>query len=138
MAAVARRPGTVGRRASAPPALDLAAVAAGVIAMFAITVAISAVLALTIYFTQVTEGHVSGLLYYAGLATVVVGGAVAGRRASSRGWLHGGAAGAAYVVISLLVGALLFPGSTLLAGLGSKLLLAFVAGALGGVIGVNL
>lgn len=126
------------RQAQAPPGLDLGAVVAGVIAMFALTLLLSAALAAAIYFTDVTEGDLAGVLYYAGLVTVVAGGAVAGRRAETRGWLHGGLAGLGYVIVSLAVGSILFPGTALWAGLAGKLATAFAAGALGGVLGVNL
>lgn len=138
MAAGARRLARPGRQAPAPPGLDLGAVASGVIAMFVLTLILSAGLAAAIYFTDVTEGDLAGVLYYAGVVTVAAGGAVAGRRAETRGWLHGGLAGVGYVLVSLAVGSLLFPGAALLAGLGGKLATAFAAGAVGGVVGVNL
>lgn len=126
------------RSAGPAPRVDGRAVAAGVIATFALTVMVSAALAVAIYLTDITETHVSGILYYVGLLSVAVGGGVAARRASSRGWLHGGLAGLAYVVLSLVIGSLLFPGSAVLVDAGRKLVTAFVAGAVGGVVGVNI
>ena len=114
------------------------AVLAGIVTAFAASLALSAVLAAVIYFTDVTETSIGGVLYYLGIVTVLLGGAVAGRAAPGRGWLHGGLAGLGYVVISLTLGSVLFPGSALLAGIATKLVLAFVAGAVGGIVGVNL
>lgn len=117
--------------------VDWQAVVAGVLAAFALTVLVSAILALAIYFANLTESTVSGLLYGVGLVTVAAGGAVAGRRAGTRGWLHGGLVGLAYVLLSLLIGSLLFSGPALWADLVGKLFTAFVAGSLGGIVGVN-
>lgn len=126
------------KRAGPPPPVDARAVAAGVIVVTALTVFMSAILAVAIYTTTITEAHVSGLLYYLGLASVAAGGAVAARRARGRGLIHGGLTGLAYVLISLLVGAVLFPGSLVAAAMTRKVLTALVAGAAGGIIGLNI
>lgn len=125
-------------RTADPEGINGAAIAAGVVMTFALTVIVSAILAVAITVTDITEGHVSGVLYYIGLLTTAVGGGVASRRASSRGWLHGGLVGIIYVVVSLAVGLIIFPGTAIFFEAGRKLAVAFIAGALGGVVGLNL
>ncbi|HEX6987910.1 MAG TPA: TIGR04086 family membrane protein [Bacillota bacterium] len=126
------------RSAAATPPVDARAVAVGVAVTFLLTVAVSAVLAVVIYFTEMTEAHVAGALYYIGLVAVTFGGASASRRAGKSGLLHGALSGAAYVILSLAAGALLFPGSDVLAGALGKMVTGAAAGALGGVVGINL
>jgi len=126
------------RQTAYPPPVDARAVAVGVAVTFLLTVAVSAVLAVAIYFTDMTEAHVSDILYYVGLGAVTLGGAAASRRAGRSGLVHGALSGAAYVVLSLAAGALLFPGNQVLAGALGKLLTGAAAGALGGVVGINL
>lgn len=125
------------QRAGPPTKVNGRAVAAGVVAVLALTVALSAILALVIYTTTITEAHISGLLYYLGLAAVGVGGAISARRARGGGLVHGALTGLAYVAISLMVGAILFPGGAVLGDVGRKLITALLAGSAGGIIGLN-
>lgn len=120
------------------PPVDLGAIVAGVIVTFLLTLAVSALLAVGIYLTDMTEAHVTGALYYIGLVAVAIGGAAASRRAGTRGWLHGGITGLAYVGLSLAIGTLLFPGGAAMVGVPAKLLTGTAAGAIGGVAGINL
>lgn len=126
------------RQAAYSPPVDTRAVAVGVAVTFLLTVAVSAVLAVAIYLTDMTEAHVAGALYYVGLLAVTLGGAAASRRAGKSGLLHGALSGTAYVILSLAAGALLFPGGDVLAGALGKLVTGAAAGALGGVVGINL
>lgn len=126
------------RQVAYSPPVDARAVAVGVAVTFLLTVAVSAVLAVVIYLTDITEAHVSGALYYLGLVAVTLGGAAASRRAGRSGLLHGACTGTAYVLLSLLAGALLFPDAAVLAGALGKLVTGAGAGALGGVAGINL
>lgn len=126
------------RSLSPVPTVDLLAVGAGVIATFLLTVLAAAVLAIGVYLTDLTEAHVSGILYYLGLVAVAVGGAVASRRAGSFGWLHGGLSGLAYVLLSIILGAILFPGSQVFMEAAGKLIMGTVSGIIGGVAGINL
>lgn len=126
------------RRTVVRPPVDLGAVAVGVGVTFLLTVTVSALLAVAIYLTDITEAHVTGALYYIGLVAVALGGAAASRKAQARGWLHGALAGTTYVVLSLAVGALLFPQAAVLAGAVTKVLVGAAAGVVGGIVGVNL
>ncbi|PZE19451.1 TIGR04086 family membrane protein [Paenibacillus xerothermodurans] len=66
-----------------------------------------------------------------------VGGMISGKRAGSKGWYHGGLLGVVYSMIVWMVGFLSYD-----TGFSSDTVflvgLSFVAGALGGMIGVNL
>jgi putative membrane protein (TIGR04086 family) len=66
-----------------------------------------------------------------------VGGIIAGKRSGSKGWYHGGMLGLVYSFIVWLIGFLAYD-----AGLSSDTLfllgVSFLAGAFGGMIGVNL
>ncbi|MCZ8514614.1 TIGR04086 family membrane protein [Paenibacillus filicis] len=68
---------------------------------------------------------------------MLLGGIMSGKRSSSRGWYHGGLLGLVYTGAIWMIGFLAFDNGftkemLVLAGL------AFVMGALGGIIGVNL
>lgn len=110
------------------------AVLLGVATAFAITLVLSILLAVFISSTDVAISTLAGVLYWCGILAVFASGFVAGRQAGAgaKGWLHGGLTGAGYVSASVAVGALLYPGTGLAAGLAGKLATAFLVGALGG------
>lgn len=125
-----------GEPASGP--FEVRAVAAGTTAALALGAGLAALTALAIYFTALSEPYLSLGLYYAGFVVVLAGGAVAARRARRLGWLHGGMAGMSAACLAFVALALLFPGSLLPGEVARQAGLAFLAGAVGGILGVNL
>lgn len=101
------------------------------------TLIISAAIALVLALTTLTETGVSGATYYLALLTVALGGAFGARRAPAMGWLHGALVGVLYALVIGLVGGVVFPGGLIAADLGRRILVAAAAGAIGGIIGVN-
>ncbi len=75
-------------------------------------------------------------LFIHGIA-MLAGGVVSGRRSGSKGWYHGGMLGAIYTVVVWIIGFLAYD-----AGFSKEMLglaaVALLAGALGGMIGINL
>ncbi|MNI44755.1 hypothetical protein D3C73_991480 [compost metagenome] len=68
--------------------------------------------------------------------SLFVGGWVAGKRAEHRGWYYGGMLGIVYSVLIFIVGFLAFDAGLNLQSL-QLVSIAFAAGALGGILGVN-
>lgn len=91
-----------------------------------------------LYFTSLTEGLVPYAVYITSILSIIVGAAYAARKANVKGWLHGGLTGLIYVLV-LAVFALIFDlGFEVDMNYGMKLLIGFFAGALGGILGLNL
>ncbi len=124
--------------AGPPGGLRWGAVAVGVVATFAVSLATAAILAAVVYWTSATEQAAGGVLFALGLASLAAGAGYAARRAGTLGWAHGVAVGVAYSVLSLGLQPLWFPGTLAWGAAGTRLLLGAAAGALGGVVGVNL
>ncbi|CAG7655230.1 TIGR04086 family membrane protein [Paenibacillus allorhizosphaerae] len=87
--------------------------------------------------TNVPESSwLSSALFIHGVA-MFIGGISSGKRGGSKGWYHGGLLGIVYAVIVWIIGFLAYD-----AGLTKELMyltgVAFAAGALGGMIGVNM
>ncbi|TVY11935.1 TIGR04086 family membrane protein [Paenibacillus cremeus] len=78
----------------------------------------------------------SSTLFIHGVA-MFAGGLTTGKRSGSKGWYHGGLLGLVYTIIVWIIGFLAYDG-----GLSKELMylgvVAFLAGAFGGMIGVNL
>lgn len=121
-----------------PPLFNLRAVLAGALASLLGSAAVAAVTALLVYLTPLSEGYLSLALYYAGFLVILVGGVVSGRSARRLGWLHGGMAGFAAAATALLLLGVFFPGGLVTGEVVRQAALAFLAGAIGGMIGVNL
>ncbi len=125
-------------RAPAVSGVSWRPVAAGLIFTICLTLVVSALLAIAIAWTTLTEMALSGPTYYIALVVVALGGAYGARRASSLGWVHGGLVGILYALVAGVLGGLIFPGGILAAEIGMRIAIAFLAGAIGGMIGVNL
>lgn len=123
---------------TANPIIDLTAVAAGVLFTFVLSGLVAAGAAVAIAYTALTETYLPIALYYLGFLTIVAGAAYGARRASRLGWLHGGFIGLAAVTAALLLSALAFPGGLTAGEVFRQAVLCFLAGCIGGIIGVNL
>jgi putative membrane protein (TIGR04086 family) len=94
------------------------------------------VTSLVLYFSSTQESSLGTLTNIIHGISLFVGGWVAGKRAGSRGWYYGGLLAIVYSLIIFIVGFLAFDTGLNLQSL-QLLGLSFVAGALGGMLGVN-
>lgn len=118
--------------------INLRAIGFGILSILVLTLAIALVLAAIVFATSLNEPQVMSVLYYVGLVTLAVGGAIGARLARSAGWLHGGLTGFGYVAIAALLTMLVFPGQFGFRVAAIRLAAGFLAGAVGGIAGVNL
>lgn len=88
-------------------------------------------------FTGVKESAMTTAVYIIHSVSLFIGGIAAGLRANRRGWYYGGMMGIMYSVIIILIGFLSYDAALTTYTL-ILFLLSFAAGALGGMIGVNL
>lgn len=114
------------------------AVFAGVVATFVVSLAAAGCVAIIVYATPITERTASTFLFALGLGSLCIGAGYAAHVARGMGWAHGLVVGLVYVALSLLLQPLLFPGAWTIGGALQRLALGMIAGALGGVFGVNL
>lgn len=120
------------------PGFRAGAVIRGLAVACGLTFAIAAIFALLVLWGGLGEGVAELGAYYAGILCLAAGAAAGARAARSAGWLHGAAVGLAYVALASIVSVLAL-GTDL--GLGPLVLhagLGLAAGALAGILGVNL
>lgn len=120
------------------PGFNVGALITGTVFSVLGSFATAGVVAVLVYATSLTETYLSIALYSLGLLTLALGGAVAARKAECLGWLHGG-------LTSLISATLIMTGIAFgfASGVGADevlrlALFAFLAGVIGGVIGINL
>ena len=100
--------------------------------------AIATVVASAIYkFTGVKEGSMATSVYIIHSLSLFIGGLATGLRSGRKGWYYGGVMGILYSAVVVLVGFLSYDAAFTVYTL-VLVLLSFAAGALGGMIGVNL
>jgi putative membrane protein (TIGR04086 family) len=109
----------------------------GLLFTFCLVLVGALITALLLAFTDLHESSLPYFTYVINAIGLLVGGMVTGRRCGSRGWYYGGLTGLFYFLLVLLVGFLGFNAPLQLITL-LYLVGAFVLGAIGGVIGVNI
>lgn len=118
--------------------LQWSAVAAGVVAAFVVSLVAAGVIVLVVYTTTVSEHTASTFLFAAGLLSLGAAAGYGARLAGTLGWVHGLAIGVGYVIVTMVLSPLLFPGGMTVGGSAVRLAVGAALGALGGVLGVNL
>lgn len=86
----------------------------------------------------VLEDYLQYIMVAVTMISIFLGGAFAAQRAGSAGLIIGMAVGVVYVLISIAIGIESTPETLSFWILGNKLLAGLAAGALGGLVGVNL
>ncbi len=113
------------------------AVMYGLITVFMFAIGISLLFSLLLRFTSLQETSVAWIIVTLSFITLFIGGFVSGGKGKEKGWMLGGATGAAYTLVIFLFQYL---GNDSLFSLHQMLFhLGFIGiAALGGIIGVNL
>ncbi len=95
------------------------------------------VAATVVYFSSLDERVLSWVVNLGSFLVLGWAAFVTARRQASHGLLYGVAIGAGYALVTLLFGSLLFPPFVGVAAFLKRLGFAVVAGACGGILGVN-
>lgn len=127
----------VSPRQAPPSGIDSAALISGVFSGLALSVAASILIAIVIHYTALTESRLPLVATAVGLASMFLAGLWAAREASSGVLIHGVLAALIYALLTSLISAIFLPGVGG-AVIIRNLALAVPAGAIGGVVGVNL
>ncbi len=90
-----------------------------------------------IQYTALTEAILPYLVYATSLVSIFIGAAYVTKRLDAKGWLNGGITGLIYLVGLVVFGMILLPDFGVHVGYITKVFLAFVTGAAGGIFGVN-
>lgn len=99
--------------------------------------AISVVLlSLFLLWTNMKEESLTVYIMLIHIAALLTGGFIAGKRSGAKGWLNGGILGLCYGILILITGFLAFDAG-LSGGKAALLVCAFIAGAAGGILGVQ-
>lgn len=116
---------------------DIVALIRGIIISFAFLIVISLVIGLTIYYIPGLEDKASLFSSAAGYTAVCFGGAAAAAKAGKLGWFHGGLAGGSFILVSFIIGLIIYAPSFAVIILVYRLFWGIAIAALGGMVGIN-
>ena len=119
-----------------PPA-TATVLAKGVLYAYFLSLVVFLLFSVLIQFTTLTEAILPYTAYATSLISIFVGAAYVSKRLDTKGWLNGGIIGLIYLVGLVIFGLILLPDFGLHTGYIVKTVLAFLAGAAGGIFGIN-
>lgn len=105
---------------------------------FLFTLVVLSVLSVVFMFYPPSETVLSVICDYSGIFSAFVAALLCSRKTTSRGYLVGMISACVYTCILIGIGCLLLGGGALPHGTASYLIIASVAGAAGGITGINL
>lgn len=117
--------------------IELAAIVKGVILAYFLSLLLFLITGGVIHFTEISERIIPTAVTIISGLSIITAGVYAARHTASRGWLHGGIIGLLYVLVILILSMFLLPEFSFTFMSIGKLLIGFVIGALGGILGVN-
>lgn len=94
-------------------------------------------LSILLYISSISEDELKSYIYIVHCTALFIGGWASSRLSGKKGWYYGGITGLGYALLILLTGFLAMDAKFNLQKL-IYLIVAFVVGALGGTIGVNM
>lgn len=105
---------------------------------YIMTLIIFLFVALILCFTEFPESMIGSAVVITTIISIMFGGTCTARRAKTRGWLNGAIAGLMYMIILYLVSSMSGKGFGINKYVVVMMLVGAVAGAIGGIVGINL
>ncbi len=105
---------------------------------YAVALILLLILAVFVTFTSFKEENIKIAVSIINGITVILSGTLACRRVKTLGWLNGGIEGVFYTLLLFLISILIFDNFNFGLSMILSVAIAFVLGAVGGIIGINL
>jgi len=105
---------------------------------YVITLLIFLILAIFLTYTEFPETMIPAVTVVGTLISIMFAGSSVARRARTKGWLNGAIAGLTYMVILYLISSLTAAGFAIDQYVILMFIAGMVAGALGGIVGINI
>lgn len=110
---------------------------AGIVCSLFLAILLSFLAAGTLYFTNLDERALSWVVNVGSFVVVGLASFVTAKRAQSHGLLYGAVIGVGYAVLTFVIGSLVFPPLMGISAFLKRLSFSVLAGASGGILGVN-
>jgi putative membrane protein (TIGR04086 family) len=110
----------------------------GVILAYIVSLLLFLITGGLIHFTEIPESVIPTAVTGISALSIILAGVYVAKRTDFRGWLNGGIVGFLYVLVISVLSMFLLPDFSFSLMSVGRLLIGFVVGALGGILGVNL
>ncbi|NLN07823.1 MAG: TIGR04086 family membrane protein [Firmicutes bacterium] len=110
----------------------------GVLYAYLLTLVLFLIFSALIQYTSLTEAILPYTVYATSLVAIFAGAAYVTSRLQVKGWLNGGLTGIIYLAGLVILALIVLPDFSLDASYMAKTVLAFLAGAAGGIFGINM
>ena len=117
--------------------MDIKKILKGTFLSLFISLVLVCILAIIVYFSNISDRTVSGIIFAVSCLSVFLGALILAKNITSRGLLNGLALSGVYFVILLLVSLLVNGGISMSMSNFLRLFAILASGCLGGVLGIN-
>lgn len=118
--------------------VSIGSILKGVLLAYVVTLVIFLIFAVVITYTSFPEGSIPTVVVITTIVSIIYAGTRVAKNARSKGWLNGAIAGMAYMVILYVASCLALTGFVFDRYVIYMLFLGILAGAFGGIMGINL
>ena len=119
-------------------AFSLRAILKSIIISYLFTFLVFAVMAAVITYTSFPERYIGAVVLVTTILSIVISGMLVSAGARANGWLNGGIGGIFYMLVLWVLGIVFSNGEPVSKSKILMLILGFVLGAVGGIIGINM
>ncbi len=110
----------------------------GILISYLITIPLFIIFAFVLTYTSFPEKYISPVVLITTVISVIAAGSIISRNARNRGWLNGAAVGILYMILLYLLSSIVFRDFGVNRYVLTMLVIGILAGAIGGIIGINL
>lgn len=128
--------GAVKERSTMP--LSFMSVLKSLALSFGFTFAVFAAFAALLAYTGMPDSIIGTVVFLTMVFSIMIAGCTVARNATSRGWLNGAVGGLLHVAILYILGAMFVTGFVFDKHVISLLIIGFLSGAFGGIVGINM
>ncbi|HEX9059899.1 MAG TPA: TIGR04086 family membrane protein [Clostridia bacterium] len=110
----------------------------GLLVSYIVTIPFFILFAFILTFTDFPENFIKPTVLISTIVSILIGGVFVSKKARSQGWLNGAISGVLYMILLYLIGSIVLGNFDINSHVLSMLAVGAVAGAAGGVFGINL
>ena len=129
---------TLSHAVNAENGIGMTTIIKGVILSYVITIIVFLVFAFFITYSNFSESTIPAIVIVTTMISLIIGGTKVSKQARSKGWLNGAIVGGTYMIILYVMSCLQANKITFDSYVAYMFILGLLAGAIGGIIGINL
>lgn len=110
----------------------------GLVLAFLFSLVCFLILSIVLSLTSISENIIKPSSYIVMIVSIVIAGIYVAMKVDKNGWLYGSITGLLYIIILTIISMIVIGGFSLNQILISRVLIGIIAGAIGGILGINI